>query len=143
MPLNFILSFLPFVPTYDGGDRYRTASIRIQSGYFETGMILHTGESTSPRVGNVNATRQNPNVMRGGSIDDPDQRAGILYIGTQNIRIGINHDRIRHFFQNDIAHDFFQGGRYGSEYPWVKDIDKISNPWFYFYIGTGFSDSNY
>ncbi len=137
------LSFLPFVPRYDGGDRWRTASFRLQYGYFEIGMILHTGEATDPRLPDPNATRQNPNVMTGGTIDDPDLRSGIVYVGTANFRIGVNHDRIRHFFQNDLAHDFWNHGRWGSSYPWVRDIDEISNPWLYLYIGTGYADSNY
>jgi len=131
MPFDWI----PGVPAYDGGDRYRTAAFRIRVGIAETGMLLHTGDpATNPRTGWYQYSGGTPNVFQGNSIDDLSQRAGILYMGVGPLRIGWDAEGIRHFFQNQFAHDFINGGSQGSNYPWVKTFKGVHK--FYWFFGS-------
>lgn len=69
-------------------------------------------------------------IMKRGDIDDASQSYGILYFGFGSLKIGRDSEGIRHSFQNRLAHDGFNGGSRGSEYPWVKPFWDRSPRWF-------------
>jgi len=126
---------LPGVPQGDPeSDAYRTAAVRIKIGLFSAGMILHTGEAEiDPFTGwyrNGIDDINNARVFKGGSIGDSSQSHGIFYVGLGPIRIGRDTEQIRQTFQNEIAHDGFNGGSRGSNYPWVLMLNR-SDCWFF------------
>jgi hypothetical protein len=82
-------------------------------------------------------TGDNADEFYGGSINDLGQRAGVLYTGIGPLRIGWDAEGIRHFFQNEFAHDFINGGHRGSNYPWVKTYDGHHRFYWYFGSSTG------
>ena len=136
--LNGLDFSLPGVPRLDpGSDGYRTAAARIQVWPLSLGMILHTGEEDATTRNQIQTDFKDrtANVMTGGSINDPGQRNGILYLGIGNIRIGADTESIRHVFQNRFAHDLMNGGNNGSSYPWILTLDK--QPRLYFQFGSG------
>jgi hypothetical protein len=128
MPMSGFFGNLPGMQQLDGGDRWRTASFRIRTGFNDVGMNLHTGSQTSWD------TENGVNYFTGGDIDDPNQRAGILYTSFGSLRLGWDAEGIRHFFQNRLAHDqFFTVNPPGSGYPWVRTIPGRHR--FYWYFG--------
>lgn len=133
MPFN-----LPGVPNHDGGDRYRTAGVKVNIGLFQIGLNLHTGmaggDVDSPDFDGL-GIKGSPSVFEGRDIDDPRQRAGILYLGFAGIRLGLDTEGIRHMFQNRMTHDRFWTQNYGNMYPWIRRIEK--RPRFYVYLGSG------
>ncbi len=145
--LSLLTNFtLPGVPVNDGGDAYRTAAVRVKwAGFFSAGMILHTGEWTSaPRRDGpdrfnrdfdgdgVNDTR----AFEGGSIENPGESYGVLYLGFGGIRLGLDTESIRHLFQNRVAHDWIAGvvsyggiQSNGSGYPWMMPLQRRPRPY--------------
>ncbi len=101
-----------------GRDRYRTASGRLPFGLFEAGFFLHTGE------GRGFITTDGISHMTGGSIGDSRRSNGILYFGFVGLNIGWDSEGIRQTLQNDFAHDFLNGGKNGSSYPWVLILKR-------------------
>lgn len=148
---EMFFSNLPGVPGFDGGDRYRTAAVRINSWPFQIGMNLHTGmASGAPNeahpVGGFDnigsGTKDDPDRFDGGTIADKNFTSGILYLGFGPIRLGMDSEGIRHIFQNRIAHDKFFISNYGRSYWWVNRIpDK--KPQIYWYFGSGTGDSSW
>lgn len=131
---------LPGVPKYDGGDRYRTAGVRVRAWPFEVGLNLHTGMAggADGLDATGTGTEGDPRHFTGGDIDE--QSHGILYIGFGPIRIGADYEDIRHTFQNRMAHDHFWTKNYGEAYPWVLPIWERKHR-FYWYFGTGTGNS--
>jgi hypothetical protein len=123
---------MPGVPKADGGDRYRTAAVRINAGVFSIGLNMFTGD---PGLDNraedyrwidgrwrrvyVESNGNNPN----------SHRAGVLYIGVGPFRFGRNSERIRHIFQNRLAH--------GNKYPWFEVLPRKRRWYWGFSTGTG------
>ena len=141
MPFNFL-----GVPRYDGGDRYRTASARISAGGIEIGLNLHTGMAGGDGYDNIWVDTDGDGVVdtrvfTGGDIDEPRQRAGVLYIGFGPLRIGKDSEVTRLIFQNKFAHDFINGGSRGSAYPWVLPL--VKKPRFFWQFGTGSGNTNW
>jgi RHS repeat-associated protein len=135
---------LPGVPQGDPySDGYRTAGARIKVGPLKVGMILHTGDSPSPTGMQQFQDTDGDGiadawVMTGGDIQDESQSHGIFYVGFGPLRIGRDTEKNRHRFQNKWAHDGFNGGSNGSEYPWVKPFwDRDPRWYFQFWGGTG------
>jgi hypothetical protein len=135
---------LPGVPQGDPySDGYRTAGARIKVGPLKVGMILHTGDSPSPTGMQEFQDTDGDGiadawVMTGGDIQDESQSHGIFYVGFGPLRIGRDTEKNRHRFQNKWAHDGFNGGSNGSEYPWVMPFwDRDPRWYFQFWGGTG------
>jgi hypothetical protein len=128
---------LPGVPQGDPySDGYRTAAARIKFGPLSVGMILHTGYIPQPTRWQQYQDTDGDGVadawvMTGGDIQDESQSHGIFYVGFGPLRIGRDSEKIRDRFQNHIAHDGFNGGSQGSEYPWVKPFWDRDPRWFF------------
>jgi len=128
---------LPGVPQGDPySDGYRTAAARIKFGPLSVGMILHTGYTPQPTRWQQYQDTDGDGVadawvMTGGDIQDESQSHGIFYVGFGPLRIGRDSEKIRDRFQNHIAHDGFNGGSQGSEYPWVKPFWDRDPRWFF------------
>lgn len=121
----------------DHGDRWRTAAVKINAGPFNIGTNMFTGdpgwdddfrregaESYIDEDGNEHLYYIQQDAL------NPDQRAGVLYVGLGNLRIGWNSESIRHTFQNRFAHDRLTRGRA----LWFLPLDI--KPSIYFYYGT-------
>ena len=121
----------------DQGDRWRTAAVKINAGPFNIGTNMFTGdpgwdddfrregaESYIDEDGNEHLYYIQQDAL------NPDQRAGVLYVGLGNLRIGWNSESIRHTFQNRFAHDRLTRGRA----LWFLPLDI--KPSIYFYYGT-------
>ena len=122
----------------DNGDRWRTAAVKLNFGPMEIGLNMFTGDPGLDGDERENAPGEY--YDGNGSLHyyytqldalNADQRAGVLYVGFGNLRIGRNSERIRHTFQNRFAHDGLTHGRT----LWFLPLD-IEPSW-YFYYGTG------
>jgi hypothetical protein len=112
----------------DEEDRWRTAAVRIDVMGLNTGTNLFTGDPE----------RKNPTESFDGQSyytdclnteQNPNQyRAGIIYIGFGNFRIGRNSEKNRDALQNQLIHS-----RIGS--PYFQNINRTSK--WYWYFGTG------
>jgi RHS repeat-associated protein len=131
------LIWLPSIGGYfDGGDRFRTAALRLNLLCFSVGFNLFTGDpadasgyrSIDPHHGNKKGTYDNPNADK--------YRAGVLYIGIGPLRFGWNSESIRHAIQNVWAHDCLMHG----ESPWFKRLDSQFPDKLYWNFGTGFGN---
>ncbi len=96
----------------DGGDRYRTAAARLSWKEFSIGTNLFTGdpglEEQYRKTEKING--RDTYIAQNGN--DPNKyRAGIFYIGYNNITIGRNSESIRHALQNRFVHDFVLRGK--------------------------------
>jgi RHS repeat-associated protein len=98
----------------DGGDSYRTAAASISIGAdFTVGMRLGTGwrnqnretETTIPKQKVLWKTSAGLQV---GNSEINDYRLGALYIGYKGYNVGWNNDKVRHVFQNLLAHTLIQ-----------------------------------
>ena len=129
---------LPGILPADNGDRYRSAAVRLMLGPVTVGVSLFTGDPglnhqdrktfEDPEANNRDTYTLSDNG------DDPDRyRAGIAYVGVGPIRLGVNSEQIRDFFQNKLAHDFLCKG----DSPYFKVLDRPSQSYFYFGTGTG------
>ena len=56
-------------------------------------------------------------------------------LGFGPFRIGWDSEKIRHTFQNRMAHDHLWKYNYGKVYPWVLDNGQDDS--FFFYLGSG------
>ena len=124
---------LPGVPKYDNYDRYRTAAVSIKRGPFTLQTNLHTGMPDNENPNDGDGTEENPYHFSGGDIDK--QHHGILSLGFGPFRIGWDSEKIRHTFQNRMAHDHLWKYNYGKVYPWVLDNGQDDS--FFFYLGSG------
>lgn len=143
--LELFGAFNPSVPAGDTyADEYRTASAGFRLfGHINVGMTLHTGGDWKG-LETGSGTKDDPFVKDGGTVNDPSMRHGILYVGVGPLRIGADTEGIRHGFQNVFAHDVLNGGKYGSEYPYFKTLDKKTRPnRFYFQFSTGSGNTGY
>lgn len=118
----------------DGGDRYRSAALQINSGPLSIGFNLFTGDpglrskdrDSQPGTG-IHAGKD---VYSGGNAND--YRSGIAYFGFGSFRIGTNNEKNRHIIQNRFAHDFLQGGK-AKHFQVLNRKNK-----FHWYFGSGF-----
>jgi len=127
----------------DGGDRYRTAALKLTMGYVNAGFNLYTGD---PGLDD-NRDRQRESIngqltyVRNEKGDDPDKyRFGALYVGVGGIRIGRNSERNRNLIQNEIAHDRLIYWFTGEKSPHFA-VDKSKKPKWYWNFGTGTGNS--
>lgn len=103
-----------------GKDRYRTGNLTVNYRYeqwkFQSQLILWTGQ-TSGSVWNRNAGLKMPNGYRDlsslpyGKTSHGIVNLGVLYHSdfhfnqVSSVRIGLDSEQIRHFFQNRLMHD--------------------------------------
>jgi RHS repeat-associated protein len=90
----------------DGGDRFRTTGVRIEAGEARFGFNLFTGD---PGPAGFRRSDAIPNDGRTGYVAhdgfDPDKyRLGAMYLGYKDYRLGVNSERVRNFWQNQVAH---------------------------------------
>ena len=142
-----------FLPS-DGGDRYRTAAIRLTVGPFEAGTNLYTGD---PGLASANDYKTNMHARRSvkliGDIfftyinskagDNPDEfRMGVAYVGIGGLtRLGINSESVRDIVQNQFAHDWlYPLLNHGQHVPHFA-IDHTRKDQIYWNLGTGNGNS--
>lgn len=132
---------LPGVPEGNAySDQMRTAAAEINLFGIDVGIQLHTGSwDGQSDWGYVDG--EWTQYATGGDIDDPNQSHGIFYLQFGNMRVGRDSEQIRHYFQNEVAHDGFNGGSRGSVYPWILQLDR--SPQWYFQFGSGSGNSLY
>jgi len=109
-----------------GTDHYRTASVTLGYNDFTIGMLLFTGHRDYYKN-----DYSDPDNYPYGMVSNPEiskYNAGILYAGYGNMRVGWNHDTIRHVFQNQFAHGIIQ------KQPWIPRKNWPNQP--YFVYGT-------
>lgn len=131
-------NYLPGIPFADNGDRYRSAAARFMVGPLSIGLNLFTGDPginhDDRRTYNDPEANNRETYTINESGDDPDRyRAGILYVGLGPVKLGVNSENIRHFFQNRFAHDFLCRG----DSPYFKVLNRPTQGYFYFGTGTG------
>lgn len=131
---KFVYKLTPkFMNMHDNGDRYRSAAMKIQLGPVSYGFNLFTGDPgfNPDERPYENIQGHETYVSRNGS--EPDKyRAGVAYLGSGPIRIGLSSERIRHVIQNRFAHDFLTKG----DAKWFRKLPEEKNK-FFFYFGTG------
>ena len=117
------------IPGPDGGDRWRTAAMRMNFGGLSLNLNMFTGDP------DVDGNR--PTVGIGGwqhysssSANDPRLRAGVLSFGFGPFRFGRNSEAIRNAFQNELIHK-----NMNPPSP-LFGVLPIPPSWF-FYFGTG------
>jgi RHS repeat-associated protein len=111
-----------FLGASDGGDRFRTAALKLSIKDFSAGFNLFTGD---PNVGKDRPI--DPNILQetynGGTSDK--YRLGAAFFGYQNYRVGANSERIRHSIQNRLSHDILNPGT-----PHFKVLNNHWNSYF-------------
>lgn len=130
--------YIPFVPSADNGDRYRSAATRFRFAFFSVGVNIFTGD---PGVDHdVRQTFNDPDregretytISANG--DNPDEyRAGYWYAGVGPFKIGWNSEGVRDFLQNRFAHDWLCK----KDSPYFKVLDRPGGLYFYFGTETG------
>jgi len=91
----------------DGEDRYRTAAGQLSYGDFNIKMNLYTGDARSGSSSPDDISKKYPHSFyRGGDVNS--YRWGGLTAGYGNYNFGINSERVRHGFQNRLAHDILK-----------------------------------
>ena len=102
-----------------GSDDHRTAAVTLGHQDYAIGMLLFTGhrnyKNNVEAVGYPNDKVGNPEIS--------EYNAGILYVGHNNMRIGWNHDNIRHVFQNRFAHNLLR------KQPWIPRQSWPNEPY--------------
>jgi Bacterial toxin 23 len=93
----------------DGGDSYRTAAASIGYKDVTIGMRLGTGWRNQSPETEVPIAKQKVLCrtsvgLEVGNSEINDYRLGALYIGYKGYNVGWNNDKVRHVFQNLIAH---------------------------------------
>ena len=83
----------------DSGDRYRSAALRFQSGDFETGFNLFTGDPGPTPRGRIPGEKIETYKELG-----EQYREGIFYVGYKGYRAGVNSEGVRNIIQNKVAH---------------------------------------
>lgn len=85
----------------DGGDRFRTAALKVNLGPISAGFNLATGDpglKPKDRIENNGTYVPNPSLG-----NDPDRyRLGIGYFGVGNYKLGINSESLRNGIQNGL-----------------------------------------
>jgi hypothetical protein len=97
-----------FLPFGDGGDRYRTAAMKIQIGPVYVGFNLFTGDPGLDSKERKREYRSDGHYyyIKNSKGDDPDEyRAGVGYIGIGPLRFGTDSEKLRHIIQNQLIHD--------------------------------------
>ena len=130
--------YLIGIPPADGGDRYRSAAVRVRFGPLYAGVNFFTGD---PGLSNDDRRtfadtdaggRETYTINDNG--DNPDEfRAGIAYVGLGPLRIGCNSEKIRNTLQNRFAHDLLCRGNS----PYFKVLDRPAQTYFYFGTQSG------
>jgi hypothetical protein len=121
---------MPGVPKADGGDRYRTAAVRINAGPFQIGLNMFTGDpGLDPDDRRYEIINGRKVYIEHNGNDPNSHRAGVFYIGVGPFRFGRNSEQIRHLFQNRIAH--------GNKYPWFEVLPGRRRWYWGFSTGTG------
>lgn len=130
--------YLIGIPPADGGDRYRSAAVRIRLGPLYAGVNFFTGDpglNTDDRRTFADADaggRETYTINENG--DDPDAyRAGIAYVGLGPFKYGTNSEKVRDRLQNYFAHDLICKG----QSPYFKMLDRPAQTYFYFGTQTG------
>lgn len=130
--------YLIGIPNADGGDRYRSAAVRLRLGPLYAGVNFFTGDpglDKEDRRTYADADvggRETYTINENG--DDPDAyRAGIAYVGLGPFKIGTNSEKVRDRLQNHFAHDLICKGRS----PYFKVLDRPAQTYFYFGTQTG------
>jgi hypothetical protein len=121
------------LPGADNGDRYRTATAKIQIGPLDIGFNLFTGDpgrdtDRDRETDIINGVRTYISNRKG---DNPDEfRAGAGYIGLFGFRFGNDSESRRNHIQNEIVHK-----NIGS--PYFKVLDRPNKWYFQFGLGGG------
>lgn len=91
------------LPIADGGDRFRTAGVRIAKEDFSLGLNLFTGD---PGLRRREVTGSDIGAAYKGTYKEITEqyRLGALYFGNRGYQIGWNSESIRNMFQNKLAH---------------------------------------
>jgi Bacterial toxin 23 len=131
---------LGLTPSFDRGDRYRSAGLEMNAYGLSWGFQLFTGDPGFLQEDRKDVSRgDDKNVyVPGGPGTDPDKyREGILYFGVGPIRIGRNCEAKRHKIQNHLAHDnkVIQKNPY-KKVPWFQITQAPNNRYFYFGSGS-------
>jgi hypothetical protein len=106
----------------DGGDRFRTTGVRLRYGDFSLGLNMFTGEPATDENGNRMSKELKPGQFQ--YIEAGEKyRAGILYAGYGNYRVGLNGEPIRNFFQNHLVH------KDGYKYPIFEVLGSRLSPY--------------
>lgn len=111
-----------------GTDSYRTASVTLGFRDLTIGMLLFSGHrdyrNEIRQEGYPYKMVGNPEINR--------YNAGILYAGYGDMRIGYNHDNIRHVFQNRFAHGVIQQQAWIPRKSWPNEpyfVKGVNNPY--------------
>ncbi len=125
--------WFPAVPIGDNGDRYRTASVKVQAGPFSLGFNLFTGDAglrDKDRKKNIEGPdNQKFYQYNENTGANPDEfRAGVGYYGILGFRFGDDKESRRGTIQNDIIHHWT-----GNPYYHVLDTPNKT----YFQFGGG------
>ncbi len=130
--------YIPFIPSADNGDRYRTAAARFRCVFFSVGVNIFTGDPGKDHdIRNVfndpeRDGRETYTISANG--DNPDEyRAGYWYAGIGPFKIGWNSEGVRDFLQNRFAHDWLCK----KDSPYFKMLDRPRSMYFYFGTETG------
>jgi RHS repeat-associated protein len=105
--------------TGDGGDRFRSAALRLQVGRFEAGFNLFTGDPGLKKRNPIGADKVTGFLGTYEEIGEK-YREGIFYVGFNGYRLGINSEGVRNLIQNKVAH----GNGYGNGFPIFQVLDK-------------------
>ena len=130
--------YIPFVPSADNGDRYRSAAARFRCLFFSVGVNVFTGDPgvdhDTRRVFNDPGQNGRETYTISANGDDPDAyRAGYWYAGIGPFKIGWNSEGVRNFIQNRFAHDWLCR----KDSPYFKVLDRPGSLYFYFGTETG------
>ena len=130
--------YIPFIPSADNGDRYRSAAARFRCLFFSVGVNIFTGDpGVDHDVRKVfndpeRDGRETYTISANG--DNPDEyRAGYWYAGVGPFKIGWNSEGVRDFVQNKFAHDWLCQ----KDSPYFKVLDRPGGLYFYFGTETG------
>jgi hypothetical protein len=133
--MSYENDFMFGLPGPDGGDRWRTAAIQINSLPFSINLNMFTGDPDVLNIGDrydhLGELENGKKYYIGNTANDPSMRAGVLSFGFGPLRIGRNSEQIRHVFQNKFAHDFLMGGKS----KWFRVLDI--KPRWHWQFGSG------
>ena len=130
--------YIPFVPSADNGDRYRSAAVRFRCAFFSVGVNIFTGDPGVDhdvrRIFNDPERDGRETYTISANGDNPDEyRAGYWYAGAGPFKIGWNSEGVRDFVQNKFAHDWLCQ----KDSPYFKVLDRPGGLYFYFGTETG------
>jgi hypothetical protein len=138
--MSYENDFMFGLPGPDGGDRWRTAAVQINSLPFSINLNMFTGDpglDVDFRREHHGKDEEDNKYYTGLTANDPSVRAGVLSFGFGPVRIGGNSEQIRHVFQNKFAHDFLMNGQTKGGPYWFKKL-PIPASWFWsFGSGSG------